>query len=180
MDAVLRRFYEGEFTTFDIIKKFGLKRERLKDWMERGYIEPSVQKARGVGTKNLFNTWDLYMIKLFQHLTSRGFPREFVSIRINILKSLRDDGILGSKIEYFNFIVLTNMPRSKPRSSEFYNKLHSRPDEYTGIIYNTEGGDLAILRSLEYISDILDHPYWEDVIIVNFKNIRGFVDNAIK
>jgi hypothetical protein len=66
-----------KFTTFDIREKLGLKIDRLKDWMQRGYIEPSIQRADGIGTKNIFSLFDLYLIKLFHHLVSeRGFSRE--------------------------------------------------------------------------------------------------------
>ena len=65
------------FTTFDIKEKMGLKIDRLKDWMQRGFIEPSIQKADGIGTKNIFDLFDLYLIKLFHHLVSvRGFSRD--------------------------------------------------------------------------------------------------------
>ena len=53
------------YTTTDIAR-VGTKRERLKEWMSRGYIKPSVESAAGAGTKNLFSLWDLYMIQLFQ------------------------------------------------------------------------------------------------------------------
>jgi len=67
----------AEFTTFDIREKLGFKIDRLKDWMQRGYIEPSIQRADGIGTKNVFSLFDLYLIKLFHHLVSeRGFSRE--------------------------------------------------------------------------------------------------------
>ena len=61
------------FTTFDISKILDLKIDLQKDWMKRGYIEPSIQKATGQGTKNLFSIEDIYLIALFQHLVELGF-----------------------------------------------------------------------------------------------------------
>lgn len=63
------------FTTFDVAKIVGIKRTRLQEWLDRGYIKPSIQKARGQGTKALFSKEDLYAIKLFGELLKKGFTR---------------------------------------------------------------------------------------------------------
>ncbi len=52
----------ASYTTTDIAKT-GIKREKLKNWMTDKHIEPSIQKASGPGTKNLFSLWDVYGIK---------------------------------------------------------------------------------------------------------------------
>ena len=75
------------YTTFDIVEKLGIKRDRLNDWLTRGYITPSIQRASGQGTKNLFSRFDLYLIKVFEHMLSRGFSREVSTDKI---KSLRE------------------------------------------------------------------------------------------
>ena len=69
------------FTTSDIAK-LGIKRERLKDWMERGFIVPSIQKADGQGTKNYFSIFDLYSITLFRTLLGYGFSRHSAGFRV--------------------------------------------------------------------------------------------------
>ena len=69
------------YTTTDIAR-VGTKRERLKEWITRGYIKPSIESAAGAGTKNLFSLWDLYLIQLFQYLVERGFSREDSASRI--------------------------------------------------------------------------------------------------
>jgi hypothetical protein len=73
--------FSKTFTTSNITK-LGIKRERLKDWMERGFIEPSIQKAEGQGTKNLFSIFDLYTIMLFNTLIEYGFSRQDAGFRI--------------------------------------------------------------------------------------------------
>ena len=80
--ANLRRQPQG-YTTTDIMK-LGIKRERLKDWMERNFIEPSIQKASGQGTKNIFSIYDLYKIKLFKLLVETGLPRKQASVEFKI------------------------------------------------------------------------------------------------
>jgi hypothetical protein len=57
-----------EFTTFDIINNLGIDRGRLREWMNEGFVVPSVQKAEGVGTKALFDRVDIYALVVFKHL----------------------------------------------------------------------------------------------------------------
>jgi DNA-binding transcriptional MerR regulator len=73
------------YTTFTIKKKLGVKIDRLKDWMNRGFIKPSIKSASGPGTKNLFSIEDLYRIKLFKLLIEKGFNREMASALIKTL-----------------------------------------------------------------------------------------------
>jgi hypothetical protein len=73
--------FSNAFTTSNITN-IGIKRERLKDWMERGFVEPSIQKAEGQGTKNLFSIFDLYTIMLFKTLIKYGFSRQDAGFRI--------------------------------------------------------------------------------------------------
>lgn len=92
-----------EYTTTDIMK-LGIKRERLKDWMERNFITPSIQKASGQGTKNIFSIYDLYTIKLFEFLVENGFSREDAGLRIKWLTMLLR-GQEDSFWEYTPFLV---------------------------------------------------------------------------
>ncbi len=72
------------FTTFDIVKILGIERNLLAQWLMRGYISPSVQRAQGPGTKNLFSRNDLYNIRLFQQLVDTGIRRDEAKMYIDI------------------------------------------------------------------------------------------------
>ena len=63
------------FTTFEIEKKLGIPRNRLQQWIDRGFVTPSEQ-ARGHGTKNRFSRHDLYRIELFRRLAWYGLSRK--------------------------------------------------------------------------------------------------------
>jgi len=65
-----------EFTTFEIEKRLGIQRNLLAQWLMRGYIVPSVSRATGLGTKNLFSRNDLYKISLFKMLVETGIRRD--------------------------------------------------------------------------------------------------------
>jgi len=75
------------FTTFDIQEQLDIPIDRLKDWMNRGYIQPSILKASGQGTKNLFSRQDLNLIKLFKHLIGIGLSRSISAKMIARLKN---------------------------------------------------------------------------------------------
>lgn len=62
---------QTEFTTFDICKIFGVKYGRLREWVDGGYLKPSIQEANGQGTKNLFSFNDVVRIYVF--VTARGY-----------------------------------------------------------------------------------------------------------
>jgi hypothetical protein len=66
---------ENEFSTLDIVKALQIPRERLRDWMNRSFIEPSVP-ADGQGTKAVFTLHDVYGVALFRALIDNGFNRE--------------------------------------------------------------------------------------------------------
>jgi len=71
------------YSTFDIMRVFSLKIDRIKDWISRGYIVPSIQRANGRGTKSLFGRNDLYLIGLFialARITSRGNAKRIVEV----------------------------------------------------------------------------------------------------
>jgi hypothetical protein len=77
---------QDRFTTFEVRDGLGIKIESLKDWQTRGFITPSIEKAKGRGTKNLFSRFDLYLIKLFESLVQRGFPRKHAA---KVLKEIK-------------------------------------------------------------------------------------------
>jgi len=76
------------FTTFDIRELLGIQIDCLKDWMNRDYIQPSIQKASGQGTKNLFSQQDLTLIKLFKHLIEIGLSRSISAKMVATLKGM--------------------------------------------------------------------------------------------
>jgi len=79
------------FTTTDV-SKTGVKLDRFKEWLRGGYVVPSVKKATGRGTKHLFSRFDLYMIKLFDHLMSLGLQREEAAALIGLLNTSQKTG----------------------------------------------------------------------------------------
>jgi hypothetical protein len=64
-----------KFLASDMTRITGVKLNRWQHWYKKcPELEPE-EKASGPGTRNLFNTFDLYKIKLFEYLTDAGFSR---------------------------------------------------------------------------------------------------------
>ena len=79
----------NQFSTLDACKILKLNRERLRDWMNRGFVIPSVQKAKGQGTKALFSRDDLYMIRTFGALLENRIARERAAESVEAIINLR-------------------------------------------------------------------------------------------
>jgi DNA-binding transcriptional MerR regulator len=67
---------EEEFTTFQVAKILGVSRSSLQQWLDFGFIEPSISAAEGRGTKNLFSREDLYRIEMFRALSRAGVAQK--------------------------------------------------------------------------------------------------------
>ena len=78
----------NQYSTLDICKGLGITRERIRDWMNRGFIKPSIQEAKGQGTKALFSRNDVYLIMLFLTLIRNGINRKESS---GIIQELSED-----------------------------------------------------------------------------------------
>ena len=65
----------NDFSTFDIAKHLGIPRERLKDWMNQGFVRASIP-AQGQGTRAVFTRVDVYSVQLFQTLINHGYQRK--------------------------------------------------------------------------------------------------------
>ena len=177
------------YSTFDINKKLHIKVDRLKDWMTRGFIIPSIQKASGQGTKNIFSLDDLYLIKLFQYLVSKkGFSRDDAALRIRLIKDqhqmaqnydkirknkLNRDGLVETKVKFENlkkiyFLVFYSVEDEKNAAA-----IHNLPPKVDAVIL--ENGS-------EHNNSIIDLNRYrgcDEILVINFKIIREQVDSAL-
>jgi hypothetical protein len=78
---------KASFSTLDVVRTLGIPRERLREWLNRGFITPGIQQASGPGTKALFGPDDLYRIVLFREFVESGISREMASKVVNGLPS---------------------------------------------------------------------------------------------
>jgi hypothetical protein len=145
-----------EFTTWDVFKSLGIHRECIREWLQRGFVKASAKKADGIGTKNLFNRWDLYMVALFQHLVLSGLSREVAS---RVLKRINEDVECWIKRERKDslplphLIVIENIKDPRPRA----------------VVSMGDSNAIELPKD----ADI------DDLLIINFGKIKKRVDTRI-
>jgi len=147
------------FTTAHIAK-LGIKRERLKDWIERGYIKPSIEKTERKGGKNKFSLWDLYEIKLFEYLVKRGFLRSNVP---KLIQKIADLFVFGNKGK--NEIFTTN----------WITLIRNADGELLEVRPFIDADNIITLNLNNYPNGLIS-----DILLINFKEIRDQVHSAIK
>lgn len=148
------------YTTTDISKCLGIKRERLKIWMSKGFIEPT-ETATGPGTKNLFTIFDLYCLKLFASLVERGFPREEAAKRISLTRV----SLHPNQVDNLCLIAFIR---------------HDEADKHRGypeIIFFDSIEDF-VKNSKSTLDEFFKHDC-DDMLIINFQKIKKSVDKAL-
>lgn len=69
------------FSTLDVCRMLGLKRERLRDWMNRGFIEPGtyLKQPKTAADIAVFMPEELFRTYLFKVLLDVGYTRKYAS-----------------------------------------------------------------------------------------------------
>ena len=161
LDKVIWHIYnicmkkESTYTVFDISKMMGIKRSTLKQRLERGLIEASVQKAEGQGTKNLFSKQDLYHLVLFQRLFEVGFDQYHASEYSHILLREKLDGLAKVREGQKRYLVF---------SKKYFDLSVTR--------IRSETSEHKIVDSLSEIN------FQDDVlIVVDLWRVKNYVDD---
>lgn len=71
-----------EFTSTEISKALGIEWGRLREWIVKGFIVPSVKGQEGPGRAILFSLDDVYGIYLFRQMVEYGWNRGFASVHV--------------------------------------------------------------------------------------------------
>lgn len=108
----------------ELCKILDIDRSRLQEWMHKGYIKPSIQRATSRGEKNIFSHDDLYIVYLFKHLLERGMNRYTASRFVSIL--LRN-GFEKTLQNGKNYLIWLGMQLEEPTESSYYDEGDSPP-----------------------------------------------------
>ena len=157
---------EKNITTFEIRNAFDIKYGRLREWIDKEYIKPSILKASSAHERHKFSKEDVYYILLFDYLLRTGFSRKEAGSKIEDLvkqKHIKSKGIFS--IKYIAFYKVCEEPVMKlEKIKEFknYSKVLTPEDTNKGIdrLFNEKGE-------------------FQEVVIVNFEKIRQYVDSKI-
>jgi hypothetical protein len=149
------------YTTTDIIKSLEIPRERLRDWISRKFINPSMP-APGQGLAAEFTLWDVYKVQAFRVMVEGGLSRETASMFLGAVKEdevpLQDDVLIFRRSG--KLISLGTLSQKK----EGWLDLH------TG---------LTVEQS--FASVFTEVPKdWDDLYVMNFGKIRKTVDLRVR
>jgi len=147
----MRKSEKQEFSTFDINKLLDIRRERLREWMNHGFIMPTIP-ADGIGSKAIFSILDIYKIAVFKILIDAGMNRRKASIWV------RESPKLGShrEAEKLAYIIV------------FEGKSGGRWESYI------EPGPWNMEQEITKNTD------WDIGIMINFKRIRNQVKELVE
>ena len=88
------------FLAADVTEITGVKRTRLQQWIDLGFIKPSIQSASGHGSRNLWSREDLSKIAIFKEIAESGLSRKIAADLIEKLASSGQEIISASSIWY--------------------------------------------------------------------------------
>jgi hypothetical protein len=160
------------FSTLEICRALHIPRERLREWIIRGYIKPSIKEASGSGTKSIFSRWDVYSIALFMELIESGYSREVASKHIKTFQDERKKDVLYIEFRRFSENQsIVDWKKGKKHSAVFIFSEN-----------NPEALDLSIGAPAGWRDSLMSSGYseWDQVLLVNYKKIREYVDKALE
>lgn len=173
----------NQFSTLDIVKFLGVPRERLRDWMNNGFVVPTIS-SKGQGTKAVFTRDDIYLVALFMDFLKKGFKRNRASELIRKTSEiLKKNG--STNLAYIIIYFLKNQNNTVLAELIYdpvtrWDKIDLRwggripavviegnkKDDLKPIDLSTEEDGQMQSASRE----------WENIHIVNFKEIKEEVD----
>lgn len=65
------------------LEELGFKRTMIQQWLERGFMLPSIQHGEGHGMRNIWSRDDVGKLFAFQAMVNAGFSRELAANILN-------------------------------------------------------------------------------------------------
>jgi len=148
-----------KFLAQDIEKITGVKRNRLEQWIKWGFIKPSIQVARGHGSRNIWSRNDLYNIAIFKKVTESGLSRKIVAdfLALSVMTGLNEEQI--------NSITFLVYMRGAGRTAA------------VGVTYLKDEDPLLDLFDIQKKEALRS---FEDCYVLNFPFLKEQVDKMIK
>lgn len=153
---------EARYSTTDIVKALDIPIERLRDWLNRGYIKPTLP-AHGHGTKAGFTQEDVYGVALFRKLVEKGFKRELAGEFTTKFSGI-DSPFRFSSFIMFKTVIENNEPVIEAG-------FLAGPRPFTINI------DINQVSHQELKKDYFE--VWDDIYIVNFAKLAAETDMAL-
>jgi hypothetical protein len=172
-------YSEREFSIVDVVKRLGIPRERLRDWMNRCFVFTSDQDAAGQITKAVFNRLDVYGIALFEFLTKERFFSCEEAAKFTKLWVQTTSGVASrnekSPIEVQKKSTPSNVLIFINKSTPAGKELVCEPVGIYGRKESEEG--FHFFKALgEILKNKLKGKPWDDFFVVNIGKIKRQVD----
>ena len=161
------------FSTLQIEKGLEIPRERLREWIIRGFIKPS-HPSPGQGIKTEFSRLDVYKVALFRNLIDLGISRKVAGLYIEKFLPAEDE---ESGILYIVF-------RFKGGTIGAYTVKEDQEGPWALALDSGQIGQYDKAGKRPFIpGPSLDGgrgiSSWEHIHVVDFKNIRLEVDRQL-
>ncbi len=79
------------YSTHEVAQMSGFSVRQIAYWAKQGIIMPSVQQARGSGTRRRYNFDDLLQLRFIRQLRHHGWSVQKIREAINKLREVMDD-----------------------------------------------------------------------------------------
>ena len=154
------------YSTLEIVKALGIPRERLRQWMNEGFVRPS-QPSPKQGSRALFTRHDVYAIALFRDLIERGLNRKEAALYVDMwLEDAKKRPVVGAGL--YNHLIFCSVIVDGEKKLMF-SKMSvlgmPLPDEFAAL-----GG---------FIQQNIKGSNWDAILVVNFTHIKKVVDSAL-
>jgi len=160
-----------EYSSLDIVRALKIPRERLRVWIDQGFVSPNIQRAKGQGTKAIFDRLDVYAIALFRKLLEMGLNRVDASRYLQTwLKEARNRPIKGAVL-YNQIIFIRFVKKESVKRGCFALSSPKAQSMSFAFQFSALGGQID-----EYLKD----KDWDDILVVNFKKIKDEVDASLE
>jgi len=73
-----------EFSIAEAAAITGVASNHIQQWVERGWVKPSIQAASGEAARDIFSRVDIYNIDYLKKIKESGFSRALAQEKINI------------------------------------------------------------------------------------------------
>lgn len=151
------------FSTTAVRKILGIKYPRLREWIDRGYVTPTLL-PEGPGSRTGFSLDDIYHAKIFMYLLDMGYGRTEAAIRVT---------------------EISLYARSRQYYAEKAGKTWPRAD--FAVLIRRAGikklkGALLDRKMFEEkpLADIMRGDDFTDAVLINLAKLRRDVDEDIK
>ncbi len=152
-----------KYQTSDVERVCQVKRVRLQTWLSAGWIVPSIQKASGHGTRNIFSENDLYKIAFFKRAIESGISRNAAAQFVPGIEEI---------LAHDNKAVVQNLTDGTTGDL--------RADQVMACIFFRREGKVLASHLLTIGSDLISFSEFKESDDAIILNIRGLIEEVMK